>query len=133
MKYEYVVQNRGKRLDKFLSEKNKELSRAMIQKLIENESVTVNGSITKPSYKVSIGDYIKIIIDAPKEISLKSQDLPLDIIYEDNDIIVINKEKGMVVHPGNGNLEGTLANAVLARCKNSLSGISGEIRPRNST
>lgn len=129
MEYKYIAQNSGERLDKFLSEKNTELSRAMIQKLIENGNITVNNNVTKASYKVDKNDNIKIIIEEPKEARLEAQEIPLNVVYEDNDIIVINKEKGMVVHPGNGNLEGTLANAVLAICKNTLSGIGGEIRP----
>ena len=129
MEYKYIVQNSGERLDKFLSEKNTELSRAMIQKLIESGNITVNDNVSKASYKVNKTDNIKVILEEPKEAKLEAQELPLNVVYEDNDIIVINKEKGMVVHPGNGNLDGTLANAVLARCKNTLSGIGGEIRP----
>lgn len=129
MEYKYIVEKAGERLDKFLSNANTELSRAMVQKLIENNNVTVNDNFEKASYKVAKGDAVKVIVEEPKETELQAQELPLNIVYEDNDIIVINKEKGMVVHPGNGNLDGTLANAVLAKCKNTLSGIGGEIRP----
>ena len=129
MEYKYIVQTSGERLDKFLSQKNTELSRAMIQKLIESGNITVNDNVSKASYKVNKNDIIKVLLEEPKEARLEAQELPLNVVYEDNDIIVINKEKGMVVHPGNGNLDGTLANAVLARCKNTLSGIGGEIRP----
>lgn len=129
MEYKYIVQTSGERLDKFLSQKNTELSRAMIQKLIESGNITVNDNVSKASYKVNKNDIIKVLSEEPKEARLEAQELPLNVVYEDNDIIVINKEKGMVVHPGNGNLDGTLANAVLARCKNTLSGIGGEIRP----
>jgi len=129
MVYKYKAENSGIRLDKYVSEVNKELSRAMLQKLIENGNVTVNLKKEKASYKVNRGDSIEVLVEEPKETKLKSEELPLTIVYEDSDIIVINKEKGMVVHPGNGNLDGTLANAVLARCKDSLSGIGGEIRP----
>lgn len=83
----------------------------------------------KASYKVSIGDIIEVEKPEPKEIDLKAEDIPLDILYEDSDIIVVNKPKGMVVHPANGNPNGTLVNAVMNICKDSLSGIGGEIRP----
>jgi len=129
MKYKYVVKEAGVRLDKYLSENNSDLSRAMLQKLIDAGKVLVNSKVVKASYKVSSGDVIEVFVEEPKESKLKLEEIPLNIVYEDNDIIVINKEKGMVVHPGNGNLEGTLANAILAKCKDSLSGIGGEIRP----
>ena len=129
MEFKYVSKEAGIRLDKYISEQNNDLSRAMIQKLIENGNVTVNEKVVKASYKVNLGDNIKIVLEEPKETELKPEKIPLNVVYEDNDIIVINKEKGMVVHPGNGNLEGTLVNAVLERCKDSLSGIGGEIRP----
>ena len=129
MEFKYVSKEAGIRLDKYISEQNNDLSRAMIQKLIENGNVTVNEKVVKASYKVNLGDDIKIVLEEPKETELKPEKIPLNVVYEDNDIIVINKEKGMVVHPGNGNLEGTLVNAVLERCKDSLSGIGGEIRP----
>lgn len=119
----------GNRIDKILSDSGVAVSRAAIQRLIENEKVLVNEKATKPSYKVQENDVILIEEEEPQEVNLKPQEIPLDVIYEDNDIIVINKPKGMVVHPGNGNPEGTLANAVMARCKGSLSGIGGEIRP----
>ncbi len=117
------------RLDKAISVKYKDLSRTSIQRLIDEEKVLVNNKVVKASYKVVLGDEIKIEEDEPKEISLKPQDIPLDIIYEDNDIIVVNKQKGLVVHPANGNPDGTLVNAIMNICKDSLSGIGGEIRP----
>ena len=117
------------RLDKAISELNSDLSRMMIQKLIEEEKILVNGKKEKASYKVKIGDEIEVQEIEPKEVEIKPQDIPLDVLYEDQDIIVVNKAKGMVVHPANGNLEGTLVNALMARCKDSLSGIGGEIRP----
>ena len=118
----------GKRIDAFLAG-NTEFSRAHIQKMIENEKVLVNGKKTKVSYKVQIDDEINVEEEIPKEISLEAQDIPIDVLYEDNDIIVVNKPKGIVVHPANGNPDGTLVNAVMAICKDSLSGIGGEIRP----
>lgn len=117
------------RLDKAIASKYEDLSRSIIQKLIEDEKVWVNEKLAKASYKTSVGDVIKIEEVKPKEISLQAQDIPLDIIYEDNDIIVVNKQKGLVVHPANGNPDGTLVNAIMAICKDSLSGIGGEIRP----
>lgn len=121
-------ENIGKRIDAYLAE-NTEHSRSNIQRLIENEKILVNGKKTKVSYKVQLNDEISIEDEEAKEIELKAQDIPIDILYEDSDIIVVNKPKGMVVHPANGNPDGTLVNAVMAICKNSLSGIGGEIRP----
>lgn len=124
-----IVQNEQERLDKYISKHNENLSRAMIQKLIEQNQILVNGKSQKASYKVQPGEEITINIPNVKEIGLKSQEIPLDIIYEDNDILVVNKQKGMVVHPAAGNPEGTLVNAVMAHCKGNLSGIGGELRP----
>ena len=119
----------NERLDSYISKSNLDLSRSMVQKLIKENKVFVNGKNEKESYKIKVNDNITIQIEEPKSSKLEAQDIPLDIIYEDNDIIVINKPKGMVVHPGNGNPDNTLVNAVLAHCKGSLSGIGGEIRP----
>jgi len=117
------------RLDTYLAKQKKDLSRTMIKKLIEDGNILVNGKKQKTSYKVQMNDEISIIIPEPKEISLKAQDIPIEIIYEDKDIIVVNKPKGMVVHPAIGNTDGTLVNAIMSICKESLSGIGGEIRP----
>ncbi|MBO6233285.1 MAG: RluA family pseudouridine synthase [Clostridia bacterium] len=117
-----------KRIDAYLAEKT-DYSRVTIQRLIDEKKITVNGKNIKASYKVQLDDSIEIEEVEAKEISLKAQDIPVDVLYEDNDIIVINKPKGMVVHPANGNPDGTLVNAVMAICKDSLSGIGGEIRP----
>ena len=122
-------ENVGNRIDSFIPMVQKDISRSMVQKLIEQNDIKVNGKKTKHSYKLKLNDEIEIIIPEAKEIDLKAQDIPLDVIYEDNDIIVINKTKGMVVHPANGNPDGTLVNAVMNLCKDSLSGIGGEIRP----
>lgn len=128
---EFIVEKEeiGKRLDAYLSLKNEKISRTMVQKLIEEGNILVNGKNPKASYKVSEGDKITLEEIEPKEISLKAQDIAVDIIYEDKDIIVVNKPKGLVVHPANGNPDGTLVNAIMAICKGSLSGIGGEIRP----
>lgn len=117
------------RIDKAISEKYEDLSRTMIQKLMEEEKILVNGKVQKPSYKVKEEDTITIEEIEAKEIELKAQEIPLNIVYEDKDIIVVNKQKGLVVHPANGNPDGTLVNAIMAICKDSLSGIGGEIRP----
>ena len=97
----------GKRLDAFLASKNQDISRMAVQRMIENGNIMVNGQKSKASYKVCEGDNIILEEVKPKDISLKAQDIPIEIIYEDKDIIVVNKPKGMVVHPGNGNPEGT--------------------------
>ncbi len=117
------------RIDSFLARKMKDTSRVTIQRLILENKILVNGKKTKVSYKVQENDEITVEEDKPKDISLKAQEIPIEIIYEDNDIIVVNKPKGMVVHPANGNPDGTLVNAIMAICKDSLSGIGGEIRP----
>lgn len=119
----------GKRLDSYISNKDINLSRTAIQRLIEDENILVNGKKQKISYKVSENDKITINIPEAKEINLKAQDIPIEIVYEDDDIIVVNKPKGLVVHPAVGNLDGTLVNAIMNICKDSLSGIGGEIRP----
>ena len=125
----FEVENENKRIDAYLSEKLEDTSRVAIQRLIANGKVLVNGKTVKSSYKIQEGDKIEVEEEIPVEVSLKAQEIPLDIIYEDNDIIVVNKPKGMVVHPANGNPDGTLVNAIMAICKDSLSGIGGEIRP----
>lgn len=117
------------RIDRYLVLKAEELSRVAIQRLIEEEKILVNGKKTKPSYKVQENDKITVEEEKPKEIELKAQDIPIEVIYEDSDMIVVNKPKGMVVHPANGNPDGTLVNAIMSICKDSLSGIGGEIRP----
>ena len=117
------------RLDAYITSKYKDFSRATVQRLIEEENVLVNEKVKKISYKIQIGDTIEINIPKPKEKNIKAQNIPIEIVYQDEDIIVVNKPKGMVVHPANGNWDGTLVNAIMAICKESLSGIGGEIRP----
>ena len=119
----------GIRLDKAISMKDNSLSRMAVQRLIDEENILINGQKTKASYKLNLNDIVTIIKEEPKEVEIKPEDIPLDVVYEDNDILVVNKQKGLVVHPGNGNPDGTLVNAIMAKCKDSLSGIGGEIRP----
>ena len=128
---EYIVdvEEQGKRLDVYVASKKDNMTRTLAQKQIEQGNILVNGKKQKVSYKVVEADKIVIETVEAKEIELKPQDIPIDIIYEDKDIIVVNKPKGMVVHPANGNPDGTLVNAIMAKCKDSLSGIGGEIRP----
>lgn len=125
----YIVEESGKRLDAYITSIDSEITRTAAQRLIEQGNILINGEKKKTAYKVSNGDVITIEKEEPKEIELKAQNIPIDIIYEDDDIIVVNKPKGMVVHPANGNPDGTLVNAIMAICKDSLSGIGGEIRP----
>ena len=129
MKQIIIEENSNLRLDKIIANKYPDLSRTNIQRLIEEEKILVNDKIQKASYKASVGDKITIEEVELKETSIKPENIPLDIIYEDEDIIVVNKPKGLVVHPANGNPDGTLVNAIMAICKDSLSGIGGEIRP----
>lgn len=128
---EYIVsqEEKGKRLDAYISSANTDITRTSAQRLIEDGNILVNGKNVKVSYKIQENDKISVEIPKPKQIELKAQDIPIEIIYEDSDIIVVNKPKGMVVHPANGNPDGTLVNAIMAICKDSLSGIGGEIRP----
>ena len=127
----YIVkqEEQGKRLDTYISNQNNDLTRTAVQRLIEQEKILVNGKKRKVAYKVAEGDMVIIEDTEAQMVELKAQEIPIDIIYEDSDIIVVNKPKGMVVHPANGNPDGTLANAIMAICKGSLSGIGGEIRP----
>lgn len=132
---EYLVgeQNSGVRLDKVLAILDNALSRVAIQRMIESENILVNGKKVKPSYKVNSNDRITVKQEELKTIKMKPQEIPLNIIYEDNDIIIVNKSKGMVVHPGNGNPDGTLANAIMAHCKESLSRNWRRNKTRDST
>ena len=116
------------RIDAYISSKT-DISRVTVQRLIKEGNVLVNNKEVKASYKTKIDDEISVEEEKPIEVEIKAQNIPIPILYEDNDIIVVNKPKGMVVHPANGNLDGTLVNAVMAICKDSLSGIGGEIRP----
>ena len=117
------------RIDKFLATSFPDKSRSHYQKSIDNGLVLVNGNIVKSKYQTKLGDEIVITEEPVKEVDILPEDIPIDILYEDEDVIVVNKPKGMVVHPAPGHYSGTLVNALMFHCKDSLSGINGEIRP----
>ena len=119
----------GDRVDKFLSEQCEEYSRSFLQKLMKSGGVFADGRPVKASYRVSEGDRLTFEVPEAVEPEILAENIPLDILYEDRDVILVNKPKGMVVHPAAGNEEGTLVNALLHHCGDSLSGIGGELRP----
>lgn len=120
----------GKRLDGFIGESSGEISRSFAAKLIESGAVTVNGlAETSKKYKVAEGDEIEVCVPEPESIDAKPEDIPLDIVYEDDDLLVVNKPRGMVVHPAPGNYTGTLVNALMYHCGENLSAINGCLRP----
>ena len=119
----------SERIDKYINNQIPELSRSYIQQLVQKQHVLVNGNKCKSNYKCKPGDQIHIETEEPKELDVIPEDIPLDIVYEDNSIIIINKPKHMVVHPAPGHESGTLVNALLYHCKDSLSSINGVIRP----
>ena len=122
-----VINNDGIRLDKFLMDKL-DVSRSKVQKLIDNDNILVNGKVCKASYVVKLDDMIEIKSMDNEEMVVEAENIPLDIVYEDDYLLVVNKPSGMVVHPGNGNYNHTLVNALMYHC-NSLSSINGKIRP----
>ncbi len=119
----------GERLDKILSLALSDYSRSFIQNLFAEGFVFCNSKSVTKSYKPKLGDIINFTVPEPKELSLEPQNIPLDIVYEDNDLLVVNKPRGMVVHPAPGNYDSTLVNALLWHCKGNLSGINGVVRP----
>ena len=119
----------GERIDKFLSVLVPDCSRNSIQKLIEQGNVTINGIAVNKKYKVNTDDEIMLVTGELKPLDAEPENIPLDIVYEDDDLLVVNKPRGMVVHPAPGNYTGTLVNALLYHCKDSLSGINGVLRP----
>ncbi len=119
----------GERIDKFLCANITTLTRSAVQKVIDSGTVTVGGIAVTKNYKVRAGDKIAVQMPQNRELDVEPQNIPLDIRYEDDDLLVVNKPKGMVVHPAPGNPDGTLVNALLYHCKGSLSGINGVIRP----
>ncbi len=125
--YEFTAQESGIRLDKFI--KIDIMPRSQIQKLIDDGYASVNGKPCKSSYKVKCGDIVSLTVPEPEILDIQAEDIPLDIVYEDEHLLVINKPQGMVVHPAPGNYTGTLVNALMYHCKDSLSGINGVMRP----
>lgn len=126
----YIIdeENTGKRLDLFISENEVDMSRSFVQRIIEKQKVKVNNQIKKSNYKLRLKDEVQVEIAEPVELQVEAEDIPLDIVYEDSDVVVINKPQDMVVHPAPGNYTGTLVNGLLHHCKD-LSGINGVIRP----
>lgn len=124
-----ATEDDNQRIDRFISEHLSEVSRSYIQKLIKDELVTANLKPVKANYKVRQGERIEITLPEPVSLDIEAQNIPLDILYEDDDVLLVNKPKDMVVHPSAGHLDGTLVNALLYHCKDSLSSINGVMRP----
>lgn len=131
MRQEIFVEEDGTddRIDKFLAEQCEELSRSFLQKLLKSGEVSVNGQAVKASFRLSEGDLIVFEVPEAAEPEILPEPIPLDILYEDEDVILVNKPKGMVVHPAAGHYSGTLVNALMYHCRDSLSGINGVLRP----
>lgn len=131
MSIEFIIEeaSAGERIDKFLSDSIPDMSRAYIQKLIKDGQITVNQKDIKSNYKLSVGDVVCLDEPELQEPDIKAENIPLDILYEDSDLLIVNKPKGMVVHPSAGHYSGTLVNALMYYCKEDLSGINGVMRP----
>lgn len=127
--FEVLEEQEGERLDKYLSMIYPDVSRSFFQKLIKDGQVLVNDSLQKANYKIKAEECVRITFADAVATAIEPEDIPLDILYEDDDLLIVNKPKGMVVHPSAGHYSGTLVNAIMYHCANSLSGINGEIRP----
>lgn len=127
--FQVEKENAGIRIDKYLSDNMEDISRSYLQKLLKEKSITVNEKEIKANYKVQEGDVVSVSVPEPGEPDILPEEIPLDILYEDDSLMVVNKPKDMVVHPSAGHLSGTLVNAVLFHCKGNLSGINGIMRP----
>lgn len=127
--FEVTTENEGERLDKLLVTLLDGFTRSALQKIIDDGGVVSDGSVLGKNYKCRAGEKIEIIVPDAVPMEVTAENIPLDIVYEDSDLLVVNKPKGMVVHPANGNYSGTLVNALLYHCGDSLSGINGVIRP----
>lgn len=127
--YSAEAQDKNKRIDVFLNDELEEMSRSAIQRLIEKGDITVNGAEVNKNYKLRAGDIIEVKEQIPQDLEIKAENIPLDILYEDDDLIVVNKPQNMVVHPAPGHYSGTLVNALMYHCKDNLSGINGVMRP----
>lgn len=128
-RYEYIVDSSNERIDKWLILQDCNLSRSLVQKMLDDELITVNGKYVSKNYKIRENDVIVVNVPEPVELDAVAQDIPIDIVYEDDDLLVVNKPKGMVVHPAHGNEDNTLVNALMFHCKGRLSSINGVIRP----
>ena len=124
-----ISKKKGERIDKFLGENLDDLSRSYIQKLLKDGLILVNGKKVKANYKLNEGDQIDVEVPDPEPLDIAAENIPLDILYEDADVIVVNKPQGMVVHPAAGHYTGTLVNALMYHCRGDLSGINGVLRP----
>jgi 23S rRNA pseudouridine1911/1915/1917 synthase len=129
--YKFIVDadNHNTRIDKFVSKWLPDISRSRIQNLITDQYILVNNNVIKSNYKIKEHDVITMIIPKPVDSEILPEDIPLDILYEDDDLLVVNKPKNMVVHPARGHYTNTLVNALMYHCKDNLSGINGELRP----
>ena len=124
-----LTSDKSSRCDVYLAENLPDLSRSFLKKLFDNGEITVNGKSVRASHKLKTGDIISLTLPEVKKLDVEAQDIPLDIVYEDSDVLVINKARGMVVHPAAGNEDGTLVNALMHHCGDNLSGINGVMRP----
>ena len=124
-----ITQESADRIDALLAQNVPELTRSAAQRLLESGAVSVDGRVVKKNHKCSAGERIELILPETQETELRPQDIPLDIVYEDEDVVVVNKPRGMVVHPAPGHPDATLVNALMYHCGDSLSGIGGEKRP----
>lgn len=129
LKFSVQEEEAGARLDSLIAQHFPELTRSAAQKLLDSGAVTVQNAVSAKNYRVRVSDEVRIILPEPVDDTAQPENIPLDIVYEDEDLLVVNKQKGMVVHPAAGNYTGTLVNALLAHCGASLSGINGVIRP----
>ena len=127
--FEIEQENEGIRIDRFISDNIDFLTRSYLQKMMKDGCVFVNEKVVKPSYGLKTGDRIRFSVPDSVEPDIQAENIPLDIIYEDTDLLIVNKPKDMVVHPAPGHYSGTLVNAVMYHCKNNLSGINGVLRP----
>lgn len=129
--YEFLIkeEKEAERIDKFLSEAIGDLSRSFLQKLLKEQQVMVNEKPVKANYRLRTGDRIRVCVPPCEELNIEPENIPLDILYEDEDLLVVNKPKGMVVHPSAGHTSHTLVNGVLYHCQGNLSGINGVLRP----
>ncbi len=123
------VNEAAARLDVYLADTLDGMTRSRVQRLIDDGDITVNAKTAKANLRLKAGDVIEVNIPQPRETAIEAEDIPLDVVYEDRHMLVVNKPQGMVVHPAAGNYSGTLVNALMAHCKDNLSGINGEIRP----